>query len=264
MEREIITSRANPLIARIRKLASRRVFRREEGVFVGESPKLLEEALRWGGALETVVCVQGADLPELPQGIRLVEVPVGLLGYIAGTESPQGLVFVCRGKELVLPERLTGQRYLVLDGLQDPGNVGTIWRTADAFGANGLILCNSCADPWNSKTVRATMGAVFRLPVYESTMEQAVERLKAAGLPMYATALQEDTKDVRTADLRRAAVVIGSEGHGVSQQALRLCKGTLKIPMRVRCESLNAAVAASVVLWEMARKELEEGEIHRV
>lgn len=108
------------------------------------------------------------------------------------------------------------------------------------------------------------MGAVFRLPVYESTMEQAVERLKAAELPMYATALQEDTKDVRTADLRRAAVVIGSEGHGVSQQALRLCKGTLKIPMRVRCESLNAAVAASVVLWEMARKELEEGEIHRV
>ena len=154
-----------------------------------------------------------------------------------------------------MPGELTGERYLVLDGVQDPGNVGTIWRTADAFGVDGLILCNGCADPWNPKTVRATMGAVFRLPAYESTLETAAEKLVRAGIPLYATALREDTEDIRDVSFDQAAVVIGSEGRGVSRQALELCGKTVKIPMRARCESLNAAVAASVVLWEMARND---------
>ena len=136
---------------------------------------------------------------------------------------------------------------------QDPGNVGTIWRTADAFGADGLILLPGCADPFSPKTVRATMGACFRLPAWETTLEELVPALEALGLPLYATALREDTDDVRRTDLSRCAVVIGSEGRGVSQTVLDHCAGTLKIPMRQRCESLNAAVAASVVLWEMAR-----------
>ena len=141
----------------------------------------------------------------------------------------------------------------MLDGVQDPGNVGTIWRTADAFGANGLILCNGCADPWSPKTVRATMGAVFRLPVYEGTLDETADKLAAASIPLYAAALREDTVDVRDVRLDSAAVIIGSEGRGVSERALSLCQSTIKIPMRARCESLNAAVAASVVLWEMAR-----------
>jgi TrmH family RNA methyltransferase len=100
------------------------------------------------------------------------------------------------------------------------------------------------------------MGAIFRLPIYESTLEEASEKLSAAGIPLYATALREDTVDARSISLANAAVIIGSEGRGVSDLALRLCKKTVKIPMRDRCESLNAAVAASVVLWEMAREEL--------
>ena len=253
MEREIITSRANPLMGRVRKLNSRRSARREEGAFAAEGPKLLGEALRWGAEIETVIAAQGVPLPELPARVRVAEVPDSLLGWIADTESPQGIVFISKGKPLALPERLAGQRWLVLDGVQDPGNVGTIWRTADAFGADGLILCHSCADPWNPKTVRATMGAVFRLPVYECPLEAAADRLASTGIPLYATALREDTADVRDVPLDRAAVVIGSEGRGVSAEALALCQKTLKIPMRPRCESLNAAVAASVVLWEMAR-----------
>ncbi len=253
MGREIITSRANPLLTRVRKLNSRRSIRRAEGAFAAEGPKLLAEALRWGAELETVICAPGVDLPELPEQVRVVEVADQLLASIADTESPQGIVFICKTMELELPDRLAGRRYLLLDGVQDPGNVGTIWRTADAFGADGLILCNGCADPWNPKTVRATMGAVFRLPVYEGTLETAAEKLECIGIPLYATALREDTADVRSIALDRAAVVIGSEGRGVSQRALELCRKTVKIPMRARCESLNAAVAASVVLWEMAR-----------
>ncbi len=256
MSREWITSRSNPLIARLRKINGKRSVRRQEGVFSGEGPKLLNEALKWGAELETVVCAQGVTLPELPEAVRVVEVPDDLLRWAADTETPQGVVFLCKAKDLVMPCELCGARYLVLDGVQDPGNVGTIWRTADAFGADGLILCNGCADPWSPKTVRATMGAAFRLPVYEASLAQAAEALNAANLPLYATALREDTVDVREVDLTRSAVIIGSEGRGVSDEALRLCRQTLKIPMTQRCESLNAGVAAAVVLWEMSRNNL--------
>jgi len=253
--REIITSRANPLLARVRKLNSRRAFRRTENAFAAEGPKLLAEALRWDAGLEAVVAAPGVALPKLPAGVRVAEVSDGLLASVADTESPQGIVFICKGRSLAVPGQLSGKRWLLLDGVQDPGNVGTVWRTADAFGADGLILCNGCADPWNPKTVRATMGAVFRLPVYEGTLEEAAEKLSEAGIPLYAAALREDTNDVRAISLEKAAVIIGSEGRGVSQTALTLCERTVKIPMSDRCESLNAAVAASVVLWEMARND---------
>ena len=192
----------------------------------------------------------------LPGSVRTVEVPESLLSAVADTESPQGVAFICSGPSLSLPEKLEGKRYLILDGVQDPGNVGTIWRTADAFGADGLILCGSCADPWSPKTVRSTMGAIFRMPVYEASLEETAEKLAAAGIPLYATALRDDTVDVRDVDLAKAAVIIGSEGKGVSDLALQLCSKTVKIPMTTRCESLNAAMAASVVLWEMGRSEL--------
>ena len=149
---EHITSAKNPLIARVRKLGADRKTRRAEGVFLCEGPKMLSEALRWGSEVETVLAAEGVKLPELPEFVRAVEVPESLLRSVALTETPQGMVFLCRGKSLALPEKLEGDRWLVLDGLQDPGNVGTIWRTADAFGASGLLVCDSC-DPWNPKVV---------------------------------------------------------------------------------------------------------------
>ena len=206
-----------------------------------------------GGCVTTVVAEEGTSLPELPSAVRRVEVPADLLRSLSTTETPQGVLFLCRTPDLALPERLTGGRYMVLDGVQDPGNLGTVWRTADAFGADGLVLVHSCADPWSPKTVRATMGACFRLPVWEADLHTLQARLDEGGVPLYATALREDTEDLRAQDLRRCAVVIGSEGRGVSEETLALCGKTLKIPMRTRCESLNAAVAAAVVLWEMAR-----------
>ena len=256
MRHEVISSRSNPLVTHLRKLGSKRSARREEGVFVGEGPKLLQETLKASISLETVIYATGVPLPDLPQEVRLVEVPSSLLEAVAQTQTPQGVVFVGKTPSLDMPQTLTGSRYLLLDGVQDPGNVGTIWRTADAFGADGLILCSGCADPWSPKTVRSTMGAAFRLPVWETTLEQAAQRLKEADIPLYATALREDTEDVRDISLQRSGVIIGSEGRGVSQLALDLCEKTVKIPMVDRCESLNAAVAASVVLWEMARAHL--------
>ena len=250
---EKITSRKNPLITHIRKLSTDRSYRRECGEFLGDGVKLLEEAVRWGAPLTTVVVSEGVSVPALPECVRLVEVPEDVMASISPMKAPQGAMFLCRMTGDELPQRLEGARYLVLDGLQDPGNVGTIWRTADALSCDGLLLVNGCADPWNHKTVRATMGACFRLPAWEIKAEELSNVLNNAQIPLYATALREDTVDLRDADLSRCAVVIGSEGKGVSEGLLAMSAKTLKIPMRERCESLNAAAAAAVVLWEMAR-----------
>lgn len=251
---EQMTSRKNPLLVHIRKLAASRPYRRGCGETLGEGIKLLAEALRWGAELTAVVFAAGTELPPIPEGVRLVEVPEDVLASVSTQDSPQGVSFLWKQPPILSPEKLAGSRYLVLDGLQDPGNVGAIWRTADALGADGLLLVNGCADPFSPKTVRASMGACFRLPVYELTAEELPPLLERSGLPLYATALREDTVDVREARLSRCAAVIGSEGSGVSQRLLELSEKTLKIPMRARCESLNAAAAACVLLWEMARE----------
>ncbi|MCI8551996.1 MAG: RNA methyltransferase [Lawsonibacter sp.] len=249
---EYITSRNNRLIKHIRKLTSDREYRRSSGLFFGEGPKLLAEALKAGTAIETVVTARGVDLPGL-DGLWRAEVPADLLDSLCDTKTPQGVLFLAKMPDRTPPERLTGDRWLILDGLQDPGNVGTIWRTADGLGADGLVLVNHCADPFSPKTVRATMGACFRLPVYELEAEELPGLLARSGLPLYAAALRADTRDIKGAQLSRCAVVIGSEGRGVSPELLNRSEQTVKIPMRARCESLNAAVAAAVILWEMAR-----------
>ena len=252
---EQITSRANPLITRFRKLASDRKLRRKEGLMVCEGPKMLSEALAWGFVPETALVTEDFE-GTLPEETRTVQVPADLLKSVAPTQTPQKVLFLVPVPSASLPETLTGKRYLVLDGLQDPGNVGTLWRTADAFGADGLILLPGCADPWSPKTVRATMGACFRLPVWEAALEAARAVFSRSRLALYATALRDDTLDLRELTDARCAVAVGSEGHGVSRALLDACDATVKIPMTDRCESLNAAVAGAVVLWELARSAL--------
>lgn len=249
---EYITSRKNPVISHIRKLGADRAYRRETGEFLGDGVKLLEEAVRWKAPLTAVVTTPGVPAPSV-EGVRGIEVPEDVMASISPAKTPQGALFLAKMPDTAPPERLEGGRWLVLDGLQDPGNVGTIWRAADALGADGLILVNRCADPFSPKTVRATMGACFRLPLYEAEASALPGLLERSGLPLYATALREDTIDIKTAQLDRCAVVIGSEGRGVSPELLEMSEKTVKIPMRARCESLNAAAAAAIVLWEMGR-----------
>ena len=162
---------------------------------------------------------------------------------------------LCALPALSPPDSLPDGRYVVLDGVQDPGNVGAVLRTADAFGCTGALLLPGCADPYSLKTLRASMGAVFRLPLYTVTLPQLSALLDGAGLPLYGTALRHDTVDVRSRDLRRCALVIGSEGQGARAETLALCRETLRIPMTPHCESLNAAAAAAVLLWEAYRAE---------
>ena len=252
---ETITSRQNPLCTHLRKLSSSAAYRRQCGEFLCDSPKLLQEALLWGSELHTVVVTAGTEAPPLPKGVRLVEVPADVMRSVSPMETPQGTLFTCAIHTEPLPETLAGRRYVVLDTLQDPGNVGTILRTADAFHADGMFLVNGCADLYNPKTLRATMGAVFRCPVWTVGAEELSALLKRNGIPLYGAALREDTLDARAADYSRCAIAIGSEGRGLTESVLALCDRTIKIPMSEHCESLNAAAAATVLLWEAARND---------
>ena len=252
---ERITSRANPLMVHIRKLAASRSHRYETGEYLGDGTKLLEEALRWGAALAVVVHTEEAALPPLPPEVRQVEVPPDVMRSVSPMEAPQGVLFLARIPPMTPPETLPEGRYLALEGVQDPGNVGTIMRTADAFGADGLFLLPGCADLYNHKTIRSAMGAVFRLPVWSCGLEALRTLAEGAGQPQTGTALREDTVDVRGADLRRGIILLGSEGKGLSEAALSACGRTVRIPMRERCESLNVAAAAAALLWEGFRRQ---------
>ena len=256
---ERITSRQNPLCTHIRKLAASAAYRRREGEFLCDSPKLLQEALLWHAPIRTVVASEGKLPLGLPPEVRQAEIPEDVMRSISPMETPQGVLFTCVMERRALPPTLPGRRYVVLDTLQDPGNVGTILRTADAFCADGVFLVNGCADLYNPKTLRAAMGAVFRCPVWTTEPKEAAALLKGSGIPLYGAALRADTLDARAADYRRCAIAIGSEGRGLTEEVLALCDATIKIPMSDHCESLNAAAAAAVLLWEAARGDSERG-----
>lgn len=253
MTAERITSRQNTLMTHLRKLTGSRTYRRASGEYLCDGVKLLEEALKWSAPIKTAVFSESLPIPALPDGVRTVIVPEDVMRSVSPMETPQGALFTVALPEEELPGQLTDAHCLVLDGVQDPGNVGTILRTADAFECGGVFLVNACADPYSPKTVRATMGAIFRRPVYSCSVSELCALLSRSGLPLYGTALREDTVSLREVDLTRAAVAIGSEGRGLSAEVLAQCEKTVRIPMSARCESLNAAMAAGVVLWEMYR-----------
>ena len=250
MTEQHITSRQNPLLVHTKKLLSSRAYRMECGEFAADGTKLLEEAARWEPGLHTVVAQEDTTLCKLPEQVRVVRVPADVMKSISQMDAPQGAVFLCRMPQAGTPEIVPGT--LLLDGIQDPGNVGTILRTADALDVP-VILLDGCADAYNPKTVRASMGAVFRTRVQTMKKEDAMRCCRASGIPILATALHEDAKDLRLAELTKAAVVIGSEGQGICRELLEAADGRIIIPMTERCESLNAAAAATIVMWQMKR-----------
>lgn len=244
---ERITARKNPLLQQVRRLLSSRKEREESGLFAADGTKLLREAIAWWTGLDTVILSDGVSM-EIPEGVRVVQVPEDVMASISPMQTPQGALFLCR-----LPEKapfVPKPGMLLLDGIQDPGNLGTILRTADALKVP-VALLEGCADPYSHKTVRASMGAVFRSPVIQTTWEEAARALGKAKIEIGVTALSERAKDLRQAPLSQMAVVIGSEGQGVQKEILDAAQRELIIPMNPRCESLNAAVAATIVMWQM-------------
>lgn len=249
MMEERITSRKNPFLQQVKKLLSSRKARQEAGLFVADGTKLLEEAVKYYPGLDTVILSDGVQA-NVPENVRLVRVPGDVMESISPMQSPQGALFLCR-----LPEKTAfapQEGMLLLDGIQDPGNLGTILRTADALQVPAVLL-EGCADPYSHKVVRASMGAVLRTPVVQSTWPEVWAGCKAAGIGVGVTALSDRAQDIRSAELCRMAVVIGSEGQGVRKEILEAADAELIIPMAAHCESLNAAVAATIVMWQMKK-----------
>jgi len=214
---------------------------------VADGTKLLQEAIRWWPGLDTVILSQDVEM-EIPQNVRTVVVPRDVMESISPMQSPQGAMFLC-----CLPEKkafIPQPGMLLLDGIQDPGNLGTILRTADALQIP-VALLEGCADPYSHKVVRASMGGIFRMDVVQTTWAEAKAACRAAGIPVGVTALNDAAKDLREAPLKTMAVVIGSEGQGVRQEILAQAQQALIIPMNPNCESLNAAIAAAIVMWQM-------------
>ena len=248
MMAERITSRKNPLLQQTRKLLGSRAYREETGLFAADGTKLLAEAVRWYPGLHTVILSEGTEIGKLPDHVRTVVVPQDVMEDISPMKSPQGALFLCKMPEN--PDILPQGGCLILDGIQDPGNLGTILRTADAMEVP-VILTEGCADLYNWKTVRASMGALFRTQPARMPWRELSDRLKNAGIPLAVTALSPTARDIRGVDLSNCAVVIGSEGQGVRRELRESCDMELIIPMNPRCESLNAATAAAIVLWQM-------------
>ena len=246
-----ITSRKNERVAHFKKLAASSGYRRERGEYLCDSPKLLDEAVKHGAEIREVMYTDGVrgDLPEVARAYRVTR---EVMEAVSPMRTPQGVVFTVAMGDSAPCRDMAGA--LIIENLQDPGNVGTILRTANAFGVPAVLLAGDCADIYNPKTVRASMGAVFRQKVTSLSYEDLA--VMAERTPLYGAALREDAVDIRSADLTSAAVAIGNEGSGLSDRLLSLCRGTVIIPMRRECESLNAAAAAAVVMWEMSGRGL--------
>ena len=248
MNYERITSRQNSLIQQVRKLRTSRSERYKTGLYCADGTKLLDEAIRWCGGLHTVLLSEEVPVPALPEHVRVCIVPKELMEYASGMGTPQGALFLCAMPETERTEIKPGT--LILDGLQDPGNVGTILRTADALQIP-VVLSTGCADPYNEKTVRASMGAVFRTPPVQMPREEIIKQCDENGLSLAVTAMSDDAMDLRQSNCSDHVVVIGSEGQGVCREFMQAAKARLIIPMDPRCESRNAAIAAAIVMWQM-------------
>jgi TrmH family RNA methyltransferase len=258
----MITSSQNPRIKLTSQLLSTRKVREDLKSFVIEGVRLAEEAVNnhwqpqfalWSAQLNE----RGKQiLNQLDQlQIPVEEIPIPMMSKISDTKTPQGLLMVLNQKTQALADNLNF--VLALDGVRDPGNLGTILRTGSAFGAQGVILLPGCADPFSSKVLRSAMGAHFRLPIFNYSVDEfeVVCKTRTRSAMKILLADMDGAQPCWTVDLQQPlALVIGGEAAGASAQLYTIADGKVRIPMPAGSESLNAAVAASILLYEIMRQ----------
>ncbi|HRX58642.1 MAG TPA: RNA methyltransferase [Eubacteriales bacterium] len=240
----IIESRSNERVKQARSLLLRKE-RKKSGLHLIESEKLVREALSSGARVQTLFVEDGVSF-DAPANTQTLTVSRSVMESLCESRTPQGVAAVVETPPLAPPERYPEGLIVLLDGVQDPGNAGTILRSADAFGAVGLLLSPACADPYAPKTLRAAMGSTYHLPVWQGELAAELAKLKEQDfLPLCGDLSGSETLPALG---KNTALVIGSEGGGVSAEVAALCV-PYRLPMRGRAESLNAAVAAGVLLY---------------
>ncbi|GAC1419855.1 MAG: RNA methyltransferase [Acidobacteriaceae bacterium] len=255
----VITSRTNPRVKQLRAALAGNA-RLADSLIAIEGPNLITEAIRSGIALVTVFLAEGTSLPhDLPPAVELLHIGRETFASACSTESPQGIAALLEPPELILP--LDGRPLLLIAaGLQDPGNLGTLIRSAEAFGAAGVLLTPGTVSPWNGKTMRASAGSIFRVPVQTIDISQ-LSTLSARGIRLLAAVTADaaphfsSSVPITHLDLTDAcAFLIGNEGLGLSADLLALAETRITIPTPGPVESLNAGVAGSLLLYEAARQ----------
>ena len=248
---EYLSSLKNPRVQFWRGLKDVKT-RRESGAFLVEGDHMVREALASSFPVETLLIREG-ETPAfpLPEGLPCFLLPAHVFAAVCDTKTPQGIAAVLRS----VPRPAVGPRLVALDGLQDPGNVGTILRTADAAGLDGLLLSPACADIFSPKALRATMGSIFRLGLsFPASLPEALRDLRARGYSILSSQLDGDPFYARQAVAPSFVLVIGNEGNGISEAVQAEATHRLKLPMRGGAESLNAAVAAGIMMYELTRE----------
>ena len=245
---EHITSLKNPKVAAWKALKDRKG-RRESGCFLVEGRKMVEEALASAFDVETVLVQEGMELPD-GLSMPVYELPAHVLAAVCDTKTPQGIAAVVRMKE----QSALGKHIVVLDGVQDPGNVGTIIRTADAAGLDGVLLSYQCADVFSPKVLRATMGSIFRMNLRTTDdLPGELTKLREKGYSILSSQLDGTPFYEREKVAEQFALIIGNEGNGVSEQVQQTATHRVRLPMRGGAESLNAAIAAAIMMYELMR-----------
>ena len=244
-----ITSRKNPLVQHLKKLGADKAYRESCGEFLCDGIKLYEEAVKFGARI-TIFATSDRNRTNI-SAEETILLPQDVLASISPQKSPQTVLFSCN-----MPEQKPAQApktALILDGTQDPGNLGTLIRTASAFSVDQVILTGETADRYHPKTVRSTMGAIFYQHIMPMSVDEIYNYVNQNGLHLYGAALGKDTV-VAGEDLpTKTAIAIGSEGQGLSQELLHICHSTIQIPMSDAVESLNAAIAGAILMWELCR-----------
>ena len=244
---EQITSRKNPTAVHLKKLGAVREYREQCREFLCDGSKLLYEAIESGAEITTVL--SAVKISDLPGNIPAFTAARDIIDSISPLKNAQDVLFSCKMPDNTALGDMRGN-HILLDGIQDPGNVGTIIRTAAAFGMNSVILTNGCADVYNPKTVRASMGAIFRQRIVTVSREHVADMVNG-GIRLLGAALGDGCRNLLETDIQNAVIAIGSEGSGLSGGILALCSERITIPIAPECESLNAAVAAAVIMWEL-------------
>ncbi|MFE8703768.1 TrmH family RNA methyltransferase [Cytobacillus sp. FJAT-54145] len=243
-----IHSAKNPQVKHWKKLLTKKE-RDKSGTFIVEGYHLVEEALKANKILELIV----GDQVELPQKWNYGEVPVTtvtseIIKELSDTEAPQGVFAICE-QEKVLASNQVGKTYLLIDSVQDPGNLGTMIRTADAAGIDAVIVGNGSVDTYNQKVLRSAQGSHFHLPVLKGNLREWVEKFRSEDIPLYGTALENGHIYTEIEPTDRFALIVGNEGSGVSKELLEETNKNLYIPIFGKSESLNVAVATGILLY---------------
>jgi TrmH family RNA methyltransferase len=253
----MITSTANPRVKWVRALQAKKSVRDSEGVFVIEGPRLLQEALGAGASVLSIFHLEELVQDELSlinslvaRGAARETVSEHVLKAMSATNAPQQMLAVVDRPGPGVPSEL--DLALILDRIADPGNLGTILRTARACGVGAIFLLRGTVDPYNPKVVRAAAGAHFHLPLIESSLQGLNEIIP--GLPVWVADAHQGERYDCIDWSQPAALVIGSEAHGHRQELDRLAVGHVRIPMQDETESLNAGIASAVILFEMIRQ----------